>query len=293
LTIVPSSSETKIQALLRLLSDPDEQVAKTIQHEFVRIGPSALPFLEKAGAQDTALESRVSFVKDEIRFGQLKDEFTSFIAHCSRRLDWEQGAFLIGKVAYPDVHISHYEQCLNNLAEEFRKKWHSEDSPPGKAARLLSVFLFKDKGFSGNRIHYHDPDNSYLHRVIESRQGIPISLSAMYVFVGNRLGLPLAGIGMPGHFLVKIEGEPSPQYVDCFNGGALLTEQDCKEFITASGLDFHPQFLEKSTTRMILARMLRNLLGIYEREPQNPLTERIQTLLQILEESSSNADLAN
>ncbi len=283
-------SETKIQALLRLLSDPNEQIAQTIQHEFVRIGPSALPFLEKASAEDTTLEPRVTFVKDEIRFEQLKEEFSKFVAHCSRRIDWEQGAFLIAKVAYPDVDIPHYEKCLDRLAEEFRAKWHSENSPPGKAARLLSAFLFKDKGFSGNRIHYHDPDNSYLHRVIESRQGIPISLSAIYVFVGNRLGLPLTGVGMPGHFLVKIEGEPPPQFVDCFNGGAFLREQDCAQFITESGLDYYPQFLEKSPTRLILARMLRNLLSIYEREPENPMTERIQTLLEILEESSSEHD---
>ena len=285
-----SPSETKIQALLRLLSDPNEQVAKTIQHEFVRIGPSALPFLEKVGADDTALESRVAFVRDEILFEQLKEEFSTFVTHCSRQMDWEQGAFLIAKIAHPDVDIPHYQQCLDQLTEEFRKKWHAESSAPGKIARLLSAFLFKDKGFSGNRIHYHDPDNSYLHRVIESRQGIPISLSAIYVFVGNRLNLPLSGVGMPGHFLVKIEGEPIPQFVDCFNGGAFLREQDCEQFITASGLDYSPEFLEKSPTRLILARMLRNLLSIYEREQQNPMTKRVETLLQILQESASDED---
>lgn len=285
-----SPSETKIQALLRLLSDPDEQVANMIQQEFVRIGPSALPYLEKARAEDIALEPRVAFVKDEIRFEQLKEEFSTFVVRCSRRIDWEQGAFLIARVAYPDVDVPHYEACLDRLAQEFRTKWHSDDSPPGKAARLLSTFLFKDKGFSGNRIHYHDPDNSYLHRVIESRQGIPISLSALYVFVGNRLGLSLAGVGMPGHFLVKIEEEIPPQFVDCFNGGALLREQDCEQFITASGLDYHPQFLEKSPTGLILARMLRNLLSIYEREQQNHMTGRIQALLDILEEASADHD---
>ena len=285
-----SPSETKIQALLRLLSDPNEQVAKTIQHEFVRIGPSALPFLEKAGADDSALEPRVAFVKDEIRFKQLKEEFSQFVAQCSRQIDWERGAFLIAKVAYPDLDIFHYEQCLDHLAQEFRTKWHSKETPPGRAARLLSTFLFKDKGFSGNRIHYHDPNNSYLHRVIESRQGIPISLSAIYVLVGSRLGLPLTGVGMPGHFLVKIEGESPPQFVDCFNGGAFLREQDCEQFITASGLDYSPQFLEKSPTKLILARMLRNLLSSYERESQNPMTKRIQTLLEIMEEPSTEHD---
>ena len=236
------------------------------------------------------MESRVAFVRDEILFEQLKEEFSTFVTHCSRQMDWEQGAFLIAKIAYPDVDIPHYQQCLDQLTEEFRKKWHSESSAPGKIARLLSAFLFKDKGFSGNRIHYHDPDNSYLHRVIESRQGIPISLSAIYVFVGNRLNLPLSGVGMPGHFLVKIEGEPIPQFVDCFNGGAFLREQDCEQFITASGLDYSPEFLEKSPTRLILARMLRNLLSIYEREQQNPMTKRVETLLQILQESASDED---
>lgn len=287
---MPSSSETKIQALLQLLSDPDEQIAKTIQHEFVRIGPSALPFLEKAGEENAFLEPRVVFIKDEIRFQQLVKEFSAFLTHASRQVDWEQGAFLIAKAAYPDVDISHYVRCLDRLAEEFRTKWLSKDSQPGKAARLLSTFLFKDKGFSGNRQHYHDPGNSYLPRVIESRQGIPISLSAIYVFVGKRLGLPLAGIGMPGHFLVKMEGEPPPQFVDCFNGGVFLREQDCKQFLTASGLDFYPQFLEKSPTKLILARMLRNLLSIYEREPEHAMTDRIQVLLQLLQESFTDRD---
>jgi regulator of sirC expression with transglutaminase-like and TPR domain len=287
---VHSPSETTIQALLRLLSDPDEQVAKTIQDEFVRIGPAVLPFLEKAGADNTTLESRVAVVKDAIRFEQLKAEFTTFAAHCSRLIDWEHGAFLIAKVAYPDLDIPHYQQCLDRLAEEFRTKWHSEEAPTGKTAGLLSTFLFKDKGFSGNRLHYYDPDNSYLNRVIESRQGIPISLSAIYVLVGHRLGLPLVGVGLPGHFLVKIEGAPPPQFVDCFNGGAFLREQDCEQYFTASGLDYNPQFLEKSPTRLILARMLRNLLSIYEQEHQNHLTGRIQALLHILQKSSSAND---
>ena len=68
---------------------------------------------------------------------------------------------------------------------------------------------------------------------------------------------------MPGHFLVKLEGETPPQFVDCFNGGTILREQDCEQFITASGLDYYPQLLEQSSTPTILARMLRNLKQIH------------------------------
>ena len=283
--------DSTIHALLRLLSDPDEQVAGTIQDQLSRLGPSVVPFLDQAGTEDAALEPRVANIKEEIRVGQLKDEFQRFVFQSPRQEDWEHGAFLIAKLAYPDLSIPYYVECLDNLADEFRTKWHAADSPSEKAARLLSTFLFKDKGFSGNRTQYYDADNSYLNRVIETRQGIPISLSALYVFVGKRLGLPVVGVGMPGHFLVKLEGETPEQFVDCFNGGTLIREKDCEQFITASGLDYDPQFLKKSSPPTILARMLRNLLSVYEQEPEEQMARRVRALLELLENEQPDHEL--
>jgi regulator of sirC expression with transglutaminase-like and TPR domain len=288
-TIVSLPPDTTIHALLRLLSDPNEQVARTIQDQLARLGLGVLPFLEQALAENATLEPRVAHIKEEIRFGQLKDEFQRFVSQSARQEDWEHGAFLIAQLAYPDLSIPRYVECLDHLAEEFRAKWLATESPSGKAARQLSTFLFKDKGFSGNRTQYYDPDNSYVNRVIETRQGIPISLSALYVFVGKRLNLPLAGVGMPGHFLVKLESETPPQFVDCFNGGTILREQDCEQFITASGLDYHPELLEKSSTPTMLARMLRNLLSIYEQEPEEQMARRVQALLELLEHEQSDS----
>ncbi|MDH3504969.1 MAG: transglutaminase-like domain-containing protein [Nitrospirota bacterium] len=282
-TSVSLPPDTTIHALLRLLSDPNEQVARTIQNQLTRFGSDVLPFLDQAGTDDALLQPRLAYIKEEIRFGQLLNEFKKFVSQSARQEDWEHGTFLISKLAYPNLDIPHYVECLDNLAEEFRTKWLATESPSGKAARLLSNFLFKDKGFSGNREEYYDPDNSYLNRVIDSRQGIPISLSALYVFVGKRLGLPLAGVGMPGHFLVKLEGETPAQFVDCFNGGTILREQDCEKFITSSGMAYDPSLLEKSSTPTILARMLRNLLSIYEQESEEPMARRVRALLELLE----------
>ena len=139
--------DSTIHALLRLLSDPNEQVARTIQDQLSCLGPSVVSFLDQAGADNVTLEPRITFIKGEIRFGQLKDEFQRFVSHNARQEDWEHGAFLIAKLAYPDLSIPHYVECLDHLAEEFRTKWHATESPYGKAARLLSTFLFKDKGF--------------------------------------------------------------------------------------------------------------------------------------------------
>ena len=281
--VVSLPPDSTIHALLRLLSDPNEQVAKTIQNQLARLGADVLPFLEQAGTDDAVLQPRVAFIKEEIGFGQIRQEFQKFVSQSARQGDWEQGAFLIAKLAYPNLDIPHYTKSLDQLADEFRTKWHATESPSGKAARLLSNFLFKDKGYSGNRDEYYEPDNSYMNRVIETRQGIPISLSALYVFVGNRLGLPLAGVGMPGHFLVKVEGENPAQFVDCFNGGTILRAEDCEQFIKASDLDFDQKFLEKSSTPTILTRMLRNLLSIYEQEHEEQMARRVRAFLELLE----------
>ena len=217
--LVSSAPDLKIPTLLRLLSDPNEHVAKTIQEELINLGLPALSHLKQARETHEDLETRIAYVCDEILFEQLHKDFQTFVGQCSRHRDWEQGALLIAKLGYPDLDLPHYVQCLDRLAEEFQEKWHSSESPPHKAAEFLKTFLFKDKGFSGNRIHYYDPDNSFLNRVLECRQGIPITLSAIYVLVGARLDLPLVGVGIPGHFLVKVEGSTPAQFVDCFNGG--------------------------------------------------------------------------
>ena len=166
--IVSLPPDSTIHALLRLLSDPDEKVAATIQDQLARLGTPVLPFLEHAGTEEALLQPRLDTIKEEIRFGQVKDEFQAFVSQNARQGDWEHGAFLIAKLAYPDLSIPHYAECLDQLAEEFRTKWHTAEAASGKTARLLSNFLFKDKGFSGNREEYYEPDNSFVNRVIEN-----------------------------------------------------------------------------------------------------------------------------
>jgi len=100
--------------------------------------------------------------------------------------------------------------------------------------------------------------------------------------VGQRLGLPVFGIGMPGHFLVKFESDRYKIFVDCFNGGALLTEKDCARFLRQAGYGFEERFLRKSSPRAVLVRILKNLVAIYhkldDRVKEHRLTRFIHTL---------------
>ncbi len=111
---------------------------------------------------------------------------------------------------------------------------------------------------------------------MDRRRGIPISLSAVYLFVGRRLGLPVAGIGMPGHFLCRYQTSREEIYIDAFNGGKLLDRADCKRRIEALAVEHDDSHLVPVTSRRMLQRMIANLHLLHKEKKQRAEAERLQ-----------------
>jgi regulator of sirC expression with transglutaminase-like and TPR domain len=197
------------------------------------------------------------------------EEFTRF---CARGSDLEEGVFLLAHTRYPTFARRQYTQQLDKFAETLRPKVHTENPKltVEKTSRLLSGVL----GFRGDTENYYDPDNSFINRVLDRRVGIPITLSAVYLFVARRLDLPLVGVGMPGHFVLKWQRRGSVEaddlFVDPFNEGRILTKEECVTFLTRNGHQFTDDMLGAVTARQLLARMCNNLVTIYRQgdEPQ-------------------------
>jgi regulator of sirC expression with transglutaminase-like and TPR domain len=102
------------------------------------------------------------------------------------------------------------------------------------------------------------------------------------LLIGHRLGLPVYGIGMPGHFLVKFESERYKIFIDCFNAGALLTERDCARFLIQAGYGFEEKYLQRSPNRAILTRMLKNLIAVYSKLDDTVKASRLTRFMQVL-----------
>jgi regulator of sirC expression with transglutaminase-like and TPR domain len=180
-------------------------------------------------------------------------------------IDLAKAALLIAKEEYPGLEIGRYLSTLDRMAAEVRRRVSSTQDPHRLIAGL-NEYLFQEQGFHGNVEEYYDPRNSFLNDVLDRRTGIPISLSAVYLEVGRRLGLRLHGVGMPGHFLVKYLGADEEIVIDPFHGGAFLSPAGCQRIldqIYEGKIPFEPQFLAALGTRQILARMLNNLKAIY------------------------------
>ena len=274
-------NESQIRALIRLLSDEDERIVKTISGRLIDFGDCAVPLLQEAEIEQPDMADRIVTILEEIRGSRLEEELADLVGQPGHGIDLEAGTFLLARYAYPSLDVAVYERQLDDMARELRGQIGSRVSGE-ETVKALNRYLFTEQGFKGNTKNYYELENSYINRVIDRRTGIPISLSAVYLLIGKRLGLPVHGIGMPGHFLVKYESEKYKIFIDCFNGGALLTEKNCARFLTEAGYGFEERYLQKSPTRAILTRMIKNLLAIYSKLDDPLKKARLMRFMEIL-----------
>jgi regulator of sirC expression with transglutaminase-like and TPR domain len=193
------------------------------------------------------------------RMNEARVRFAAIVAPSVARIPLAEAALWIAGEEYPELDVDAYLDRLDELAEAARDRLSAKD----RIARF-NDFLFRELGFSGNAESYDDPRNSFLNEVLDRRCGIPITLSLVYTEVAGRLGLPVVGVGFPGHFLVKWTLEPEV-IVDPFFG-KILSRPECEEKLRSSfGAEARlaPDMLAPATAREILVRMLRNLKHNY------------------------------
>jgi regulator of sirC expression with transglutaminase-like and TPR domain len=215
---------------------------------------------------------------------------TTFAAECRAAGEalspLRAGLLFARECAYPDLRPSDYLIQVEDLAGAAARALDPRASAHTRGL-ALAEFLAQDAGFRGNRSDYGDPRNSYLNEVLDRRLGLPISLSAIFLEIGRRLGLPVAGVGLPGHFIVRVGGPEGLLYLDPFNGGRRLSLADCQALVQSStGLSraaFDPAWLEPNPSRAIVARMLNNLRGLYVSVEDWPLAVAILEHLRMLQ----------
>ncbi len=201
--------------------------------------------------------------------------FAQLISREDARIDLSRACLLIAQDAYPDLDVERYIGEIERMATRLRARLAPTAAGEDRIV-ALNQLLYEELGYWGNTEDYYDPRNSYLNEVIDRRTGMPITMSILYMELGRRIGLPVEGVSFPGHFLVRVRLRGGMLVLDPFSGGAPQSEDELRsrvkrvipdgvaDDLPASELPLD-QFLEPATNRQILARVLRNLKGIYRK----------------------------
>jgi regulator of sirC expression with transglutaminase-like and TPR domain len=194
----------------------------------------------------------------------------------------------IARDADPQLDAAAVHEWIEQRAAEVRGPVARADSE-AEALAELGRCIHETHGLTGGCAAFETADGSYLHKVIETKTGIPISLSILYMAVAARVGLDLKGVAAPRHFLTRYESADGPLFLDAYHGGRVLTLDECLRFL--AGLTGHPRELLRpglapADARAIVARMLNNLKALYTKRGEWTAAWQVQHRLVALQPAS-------
>lgn len=276
ITSAPPLSDSQRAALISLLADEDPVVYQTIWAKLIAYGPAVVSWLQPYLLHsDPLLRRRAQAMVDLFGRQTADTEFLSFCLRQGEDFDLERGVWKLVKTEYPRVNEQAYGALLDSYASEIKTKVSRDDGAEQVVAHI-NEFLFTKMQFRGNEDDYYDPDNSYLNRVLDNRLGNPISLSLVYMWVARRMQLPVVGIGLPGHFICRLQTSKEELYIDAFNGGKLLTKVDCVKYLLQTNHTLQEGHLAPVSARRVLLRICANLHQIYTALEQAEQVARFQ-----------------
>ncbi|MGP8198290.1 MAG: transglutaminase family protein [Limisphaerales bacterium] len=271
--------EKQRRALVSLLADDDPNVYRTVRQKIISYGPASVPWLhEHTLSDDPVLRRRAHEIVSHFARQTADTQLLAFCLNQGEDFDLEQSALLLSRTQYPDINPEAYSALLDDFAGELRDRLDL-NGDPSMILRITSDYLFRELKFSGDEQNFYDPDNSYFNRVMDRRLGNPISLSLVYLLLARRLRLPMAGIGLPGHFLCRYQSTRTEVFVDAFRGGCLMTKADCIKRVLQLRQRFDESCLAPVSSRRILLRICANLHQIYTQRKSAEQVERLQRYL--------------
>ncbi|WP_423146835.1 transglutaminase-like domain-containing protein [Rubrolithibacter danxiaensis] len=279
----------EIESLIKLLDDPDTEIAQHVEYKLLTYGSDVVEYLENVWEHslDAVLQERIENLVHKIQFNNVKHELELW--HLGGSFDLLQGVLIINKYQFPDLD----EQKIINQIEDIKRDiWLQMlyDMSPVEKVKLINHVFYTLYGFSGNTKNHQDPQNSYLNQVLESKRGNQISLAIIYSIVAQKLDIPVFGVNLPQHFILAyIDDTPEADYdnqvlfyINAFNKGFIFGKRDVDSFLKQLSLQPEKQFYEPCTNEEIVKRILRNLISAYTNLGAMEKVRELEELLTIL-----------
>ncbi len=266
----------EIQALVSLLDEPDLAVYQDISANILRYGDKAMPYLEEEllTLKEEWLRQRIESLIRAIHVESLAEG----IGRCldaGNPDELLEAWLLVSRFHYPDIRTEEIKKEISSIR---RNVWMemNEHLTALEQIRVFNHVFYDIHSFHGNLEDYHDPDNSFINRLLETRRGNPLSIGVLYLLVAQSLDIPVQGINLPEHFVLAYMGDTADAqnlgmrrevpvfYINAFSKGAVFSRNEINDFLAKIGMKPMPAFFRPCSQSDIIVRMLNNLVLAYE-----------------------------
>lgn len=255
-------SATKVELLIELLSDESPAVHGPVRQQLIAAGRAALPALRRAARDPHA--RRRGRARTLLAHLERQEVLRRLAGYALRPdIDLERGLFLLARLDRPDFDRRPYVKALDAMGSAVRARMSATSDGPS-APLALAQYLGDELGFVGSESNFNHPDNVHLHRALEKKRGMPLTLVAIYLLVARRAGLRAAPIALPGRVLLRLYAGPRSLILDPFLGGKARTRQDCVNYLAKHGLVPRPQWFADAGDAALFHRHILNLMGSHQ-----------------------------
>ncbi len=269
-----------LDIIVDLLSDSDPDIVSRMRRKLYELGSETVEQILSSVGSENPAHREASRVMRWLKAPKPEAALQSLLDDAVEDVDLETGLCALAKSTYPEIERHRIAEHLDRLAADVAASINPADHPV-RIVRTLNTFLFDDLSFRGKQDYDRDPDPdlSYINRVLDRRTGIPISLSSIYLLLAWRLDLPIVGVDMSMHFILRFDHE-HPFYIDPFHQGRILTANECGEMI---GKPVDESTLPVASNLRILIRTTGNLFRTYTALGDKNRAESMKTYIDLLQ----------
>lgn len=296
----------EVKSLVALMDDDDAEVVSHVEQRLLTLGTDIIPILESEWGliNNITHQQRLENIIHRIQFRLLLDNLRDWSKE--PQPDLLEGIFIVARYRYPELDKQSIINEIDRIRLDIWLEMHY-DLTAFEKVRIINQVLYHVHGFKGNTDHYHDPQNSFINVVLESKRGNPIMLAVVYMLIAQRLNIPIYGVNLPQHFVLAYLEEPQHIheeeffnttnkisaesgkvlfYINAFNQGSVFSRANLEQFLRQIQIEPRIEYFDPCNNIEIIKRVLRNLVVAYEKQNKPSKVEEIHEMLSVLGEPS-------
>jgi regulator of sirC expression with transglutaminase-like and TPR domain len=276
-------TDAAIKAMIHLLDDSDQEVVSMVEQQIRTLGPSIIPVLESEWETESLnplLQTKIENLIHDFQWQSVKTRLQLWKE--SGGMDLLEGMWILATYRYPDYRFDQLKLEMDQLYYEVWPQMREELHPMDQV-KVLNTAIFEQLKFGPNSKNFHAANNSFINNVLSSKKGNPISLCVIYMWIAQKLGMPIYGVNLPNLFVLTYKQNGLQFYINVFNKGLIFNKIDIDNYIAQLNLTPNEIYYNPCSNLEIIRRVIRNLMMAFEKSGETDYKDELSELIDLLD----------